>query len=197
MAPLIFSRAVLAGRPIEVFNHGKMQRDFTFVEDIVAGVLGALDTPSSEPVPHRVFNLGNHTPVELEYFIDVIAQAAGRPAEKVYRPMQPGDMIRTMADTQRAQAAFGFDPATPVERGLPQVVNWCRQYFGKRAQGLLGLGGWALLRLMARIGRCSGCRGAAGSRRDDACAITALAALSQGRHAQSLRHCAEEICDAS
>ncbi|RBD09930.1 protein CapI, partial [Xanthomonas oryzae pv. oryzae] len=63
----------------------------------------------------------------------VIAQAAGRPAEKVYRPMQPGDMIRTMADTQRAQAAFGFDPATPVERGLPQVVNWCRQYFGKRA----------------------------------------------------------------
>lgn len=117
MAPLIFSRAVLAGRPIEVFNHGKMQRDFTFVEDIVAGVLGALDTPSSEPVPHRVFNLGNHTPVELEYFIDVIAQAAGRPAEKVYRPMQPGDMIRTMADTQRAQAAFGFDPATPSSVG--------------------------------------------------------------------------------
>ncbi|MFC7519814.1 NAD-dependent epimerase/dehydratase family protein [Xanthomonas populi] len=133
MAPLIFSRAVLAGRPIEVFNHGKMQRDFTFVDDIVAGVLGALDTPSGEPVPHRVFNLGNHTPVELEHFIDVIAQAAGRAAEKRYRPMQPGDMVRTMADTQRAQAAFGFDPATPVERGLPQVVEWCRSYFGDRA----------------------------------------------------------------
>lgn len=129
MAPLIFSRAVLAGRPIEVFNHGRMQRDFTFVDDIVAGVLGALDHPSDEPVPHRVFNLGNHTPVELERFIAVIEQAAGRPAEKVYKPMQPGDMIATMADTARAQAAFGFDPATPIEVGLPQVVAWCRDYF--------------------------------------------------------------------
>lgn len=133
MAPLIFSRAVLAGRSIEVFNHGRMQRDFTFVDDIVAGVLGALDHPSGEPVPHRVFNLGNHTPVELERFIAVIEQAAGRPAEKVYRPMQPGDMIATMADTARARAAFGFDPATPIELGLPQVVAWCRDYFGTRA----------------------------------------------------------------
>ncbi|KAB7769173.1 NAD-dependent epimerase/dehydratase family protein [Xanthomonas maliensis] len=133
MAPLLFSRAVLAGRPIEVFNHGKMQRDFTFVDDIVAGVLGALDTPSDAPLPHRVFNLGNHTPVELEHFIDVIAQAAGRPAEKRYRPMQPGDMVRTMADTRRAQEAFGFDPSTPVDRGLPLVVDWCRTYYGERA----------------------------------------------------------------
>ncbi|WP_434212518.1 SDR family NAD(P)-dependent oxidoreductase [[Pseudomonas] boreopolis] len=133
MAPLIFSRAVLAGRPIEVFNHGRMQRDFTFIDDIVAGVLGALAHPSGEEVPHRVFNLGNHTPVELERFIAVVEQAAGRPAEKVYKPMQPGDMIATMADTTRAQAAFGFDPATPIEAGLPQVVAWCRDYFGARA----------------------------------------------------------------
>ncbi len=133
MAPLLFSRAVLAGRPIEVFNHGRMRRDFTFVADIVAGVLGALDHPSTDAVPHRVFNLGNHTPVELERFIGVIEAAAGRAAEKVYKPMQPGDMVETMADTARAHAAFGFDPSTPIEIGLPQVVQWCRDYFGAAA----------------------------------------------------------------
>ncbi|RPE79930.1 NAD-dependent epimerase/dehydratase family protein [Vulcaniibacterium tengchongense] len=133
MAPLLFSRAVLAGRPIEVFNHGKMRRDFTFIDDIVAGVLGALGHPPADAPPHRVFNLGNHTPVELERFIAVIEAAAGRPAQKVYKPMQPGDMIETMADTSRAHAAFGFDPATSIDAGLPQVVAWCRDYFGARA----------------------------------------------------------------
>jgi UDP-glucuronate 4-epimerase len=138
MAPLLFSRAVLAGRPIDVFNHGRMRRDFTFIADIVAGVLGALDHPppgsaTDESVPHRVFNLGNHTPVELERFITVIEQAAGQPAQKVYKPMQPGDMVETMADTARARAAFGFEPATAIEAGLPQVVAWCRDYFGDRA----------------------------------------------------------------
>lgn len=133
MAPLIFSRAVLAGRPIEVFNHGRMRRDFTFIDDIVAGVLGALDAPPAETPPHRVFNLGNHTPVELERFIAVIEQAAGRAAEKVYKPMQPGDMVETMADTARAHAAFGFEPATPIEAGMPKVVEWCRGYFGGNA----------------------------------------------------------------
>ena len=133
MAPLLFARAVLAGRPIQVFNEGRMQRDFTHVSDIVAGILGALAHPSSEPVPHRVFNLGNHTPVELERFIDVIEQAAGRPAQKVYEPMQPGDMVRTMADTRRAHDAFGYAPQLPIEQGLPPVVAWCRDYFGDRA----------------------------------------------------------------
>ena len=133
MAPLLFSRAVLAGRPIEVFNHGKMRRDFTYIDDIVAGVIGALDHPPEQDPPHRVFNLGNHTPVELEHFIQVIADAAGRPAEKVYKPMQPGDMIETMADTSRAHAAFGFEPATAIEQGLPRVVAWCRDYFGDDA----------------------------------------------------------------
>ena len=138
MAPLLFSRAVLAGRPIDVFNHGRMRRDFTFIDDIVAGVLGALDHPPQDDpphraAPHRVFNLGNHTPVELERFIAVIEASAGRPAQKVYKPMQPGDMIETMADTARAHAAFGFEPATPIETGLPQVVAWCRDYFGANA----------------------------------------------------------------
>ena len=133
MAPLIFSRDVLAGRPIEVFNHGRMRRDFTYIDDIVAGVLGALDAPMQADAPHRVFNLGNHAPVALERFIEVIESAAGRSAIKVYRPMQPGDMIETMADTSRARAAFGFDPATPIEHGMPTVVEWCRAYFGDAA----------------------------------------------------------------
>jgi UDP-glucuronate 4-epimerase len=140
MAPLLFSRAVLAGRPIQVFNHGRMRRDFTHIDDIVAGVLGAMDAPprpagedAAEGGPHRVYNLGNHTPVELERFIAVIEEAAGRPAEKIYLPMQAGDMVETMADTARAQADFGFDPATPIETGMPQVVRWCRDYFGDQA----------------------------------------------------------------
>jgi UDP-glucuronate 4-epimerase len=133
MAPLLFSRAVLAGRPIQVFNHGAMRRDFTHIDDIIAGVLGALDHPSADEPPHRVFNLGNHTPVELEHFIAVIERAAGKPAQKVYQPMQPGDMVETMADTSRARAAFGFEPATTIDAALPEVVQWCRAYFGARA----------------------------------------------------------------
>ena len=135
MAPVLFSRAVLAGRPIEVFNHGRMRRDFTHISDIVAGVLGALDTLPSDAggPPHRVYNLGNHTPVELERFIAVIEQAAGVPAQKIYRELQPGDMVETMADTSRAAAAFGFEPRVGIEQGLPEVVAWCRDYFGEAA----------------------------------------------------------------
>ena len=133
MAPLLFARAALAGRPIEVFNHGRMRRDFTHIDDIVAGVLGALDAPADAASLHRVFNLGNHAPVELERFIGVIEQAAGRRIERVHKPMQPGDMVETMADTRRAREAFGFAPTTPIERGLPPVVEWCRAYFGDAA----------------------------------------------------------------
>ncbi|AWV05915.1 NAD-dependent epimerase/dehydratase family protein [Marilutibacter maris] len=137
MAPLLFSRAVLAGRPIDVFNHGRMRRDFTHIDDIVAGVLAALDRPPPGGVdgvpPHRVFNLGNHTPVELERFIAVIEAAAGRQAQKVYKPMQPGDMVETMADTGRAREALDFEPRTAIDDGLPPVVAWCRDYFGEAA----------------------------------------------------------------
>lgn len=138
MAPLLFARAVLAGRAIEVFNHGRMRRDFTWIDDIVVGVLGALDHPPQDDpqhrvAPHAVYNLGNHTPVELEHFIAVIEAAVGRQADKVYRPMQPGDMIETMADTSRARTAFGFEPTTAIETGMPKVVDWCRSYFGANA----------------------------------------------------------------
>jgi UDP-glucuronate 4-epimerase len=133
MAPVLFSRAVLAERAIDVFNYGKMRRDFTHVNDIVAGVLGALSAPSQEKAPHRVFNLGNHTPVELEQFIAVIERAAGKKAEKNYKELQAGDMVETMADTARAKAAFGFEPGITIEQGLPEVVSWCRDYFGDKA----------------------------------------------------------------
>jgi UDP-glucuronate 4-epimerase len=133
MAPVLFSRAVLAGRAIDVFNYGKMRRDFTHIDDIVAGVLGALSAPSQEKAPHRVFNLGNHTPVELEHFIEVIEKAVGRKAEKKYKELQAGDMVETMADTSRANAAFGFEPSITIEQGLPEVVTWCRDYFGDNA----------------------------------------------------------------
>lgn len=133
MAPLLFSRAVLAGRSIDVFNYGKMRRDFTHIDDIVAGVLGALSVPAQDKAPHRVFNLGNHTPVELEQFIAVIEHAAGHKVEKNYKELQPGDMVETMADTSRAKAAFGFEPHITIEQGLPEVVAWCRSYFGDKA----------------------------------------------------------------
>jgi UDP-glucuronate 4-epimerase len=131
MAPVLFARAALAGRPIEVFNHGRMRRDFTYVDDIVAGVLGALDHPpvaGPDGPAHRVFNLGNHRPVELERFIAIIEEAAGRPVQRIYRDLQPGDMVETMADIRRAREAFGFEPRTPLEEGLPRVVDWLRDW---------------------------------------------------------------------
>lgn len=135
MAPLLFSRAILAGRPIEVFNGGKMRRDFTFIDDIVAGVLGALDHPptddGAEP-PCAIYNLGNHRPVELEHFITVIETAAGRRAQRIDKPMQHGDMVETSADVERAYAAFGFEPRMAIDEGMPKVVAWCRDYFGDK-----------------------------------------------------------------
>ena len=134
MAPLLFSRAALKGEPIRVFNHGRMRRDFTHISDIVTGVLGALDNPpelTGEQAPVRVFNLGNHTPVELGHFIDIIEQAAGKSIDRHFEAMQPGDMVETMASTEAAHQAFGFEPRTRLEDGLPPVVAWCRDYFGE------------------------------------------------------------------
>jgi len=135
MAPLIFSRAILAGRPIEVFNRGRMRRDFTYVDDIVTGIIGALGKPPRDDgknAPYAIYNLGNHRPVELERFIAVIELAAGRKAQRVNKPMQPGDMPETSAAVERANAAFGFVPATTIEQGMPKVVAWCREYFGDK-----------------------------------------------------------------
>ncbi len=129
MAPLLFTRAILEGRPIQVFNHGQMKRDFTHVSDIVAGVLGALDqAPGGDATLHRVYNLGRGEPVDLMRFIELIEIAVGRPALREYQQMQSGDMLETFADIGAAQAAFGYAPSTSIEAGVPALVEWCRQY---------------------------------------------------------------------
>lgn len=136
MAPILFVRAALAGRPIDVFNQGQMRRDFTWIGDIVAGVLAALDRPPEDvgqTAPQRVFNLGNSHPVALLDFIATIEAAAGRPLLRNLKPMQPGDMAETMANTRAAEQVLGFRPHTGIEQGLPALVDWCRQYYADRA----------------------------------------------------------------
>jgi len=133
-AAMIFTRAILEGRPIQVFNAGRMQRDFTYIDDIVDGVLKALD---STPLPddadgarHAVFNLGNHQSVELESFIGILERLVGRTAVRDYKPMQPGDVVATYASIDRAHAALGFAPRTSLEEGLRRFVEWYRGYYG-------------------------------------------------------------------
>jgi UDP-glucuronate 4-epimerase len=130
MAPLLFTRAILEGRPIQVFNHGQMKRDFTHVSDIVAGILGALDRPppSTGSTPYQVYNLGRGEPVDLLRFIELIEIAAGRPAIREYREMQPGDMLETFADIGAARAALDYSPRTSIEDGVPALVEWCQNY---------------------------------------------------------------------
>ncbi len=127
MALFSFTRAILAGRPIDVYNHGDMERDFTYIDDIAAGVVAAIDRPLGD----EVLNLGNHQSVRLERFIEVIEQAVGRPAVKNYLPMQPGDVPRTYADVDRAARLLGWRPTTPIETGIPRFVAWYREYYGE------------------------------------------------------------------
>jgi UDP-glucuronate 4-epimerase len=144
MSYFLFADAILAGRPIDVFNHGRMQRDFTYIDDIAEGVVRVLDRPAApspafdkerpDPAtswaPYRVFNIGNHQPVELMAFIGALETALGRQAEKRFLPMQDGDVPATCADTAELRAATGFNPATPVEEGVRRFVEWYRGYYG-------------------------------------------------------------------
>lgn len=133
MAAYLFADAIMAGRPIRVFNQGQMQRDFTYIDDIVGGVLGTLDNPAppdADGVRHRVFNLGNHRSESLMGFIGVLEQALGRKAQMVLEPMQPGDVAATFADIEATRAAIGFTPRTPIAEGLPRFVQWYKSYHG-------------------------------------------------------------------
>ncbi len=131
MAAYKFASQIVAGNPISVYNHGDMSRDFTYIDDIVRGLLLALDKPP-EPnphgAPHRVYNLGNHTPTPLMRFIAVLEQALGREAEIRFEPMQPGDVKETYADIAPTQRDFGFDPQTAIEVGIPRFVTWFKAY---------------------------------------------------------------------
>lgn len=130
MALFLFTKAILAGEPIRVFNGGAMERDFTFIDDIVAGVLGALRTPPATATPpHRVFNLGNHHAEPLPKLIALIEKATGKVAKQIHEPMQMGDVQRTFADIEPARAAFGFEPRTNIEDGVPKFVAWYRDFY--------------------------------------------------------------------
>ncbi len=129
MAPILFSRAILTGQPINVFNGGEMLRDFTHVSDIVDGILGALNTPPPKDKPFAVYNLGAGLPVELNHFIELIEKKLGAPAVRVPKPMQPGDMRATFADTSLAKAAFGYEPKMPLEIGISELVAWVKSYY--------------------------------------------------------------------
>jgi len=142
MAPMLFARAILAGEPIKVFNQGKMQRDFTYIDDIVEGVMRCCDKPATanpdfDPLdpdpataaaPHRLFNIGNSQPTELLLFIEVMEQALGRKAIKDFQPMQPGDVVATAADTTSLERWAGFKPSTDVQEGVDRFAKWYREY---------------------------------------------------------------------
>ncbi len=131
MSAYIFTSKILAGEPIPVFNHGDMQRDFTFIDDIVAGVLAALDRPpAADGQRHRLYNLGNHRSEPLMRFIGLIEQALGQKAEIDFQPMQPGDVQATYADIESSQRDLGFQPSTPIDEGIPKFIAWYRDYHG-------------------------------------------------------------------
>jgi len=143
MAPFLFAGAILKGEPIKVFNHGNMKRDFTYIDDIVEGVIRAMDRnatenetydpltadPATSNAPYRVFNIGNSDPVPLMEFIGALESAIGKPAEKVFMPMQPGDVPATYSDTALLDNWVGFAPATPITEGVSRFVNWYRNYY--------------------------------------------------------------------
>ena len=130
MAPMLFAKAITAGEPIKVFNHGEMWRDFTYVDDIVAGVLKALDRPATGTPPHALYNLGNNKSEKLTDFIAAIEKALGKKAEKIMLPMQPGDVPATYADIDASQRDLGFAPTTPISAGIPKFIAWFKDYYG-------------------------------------------------------------------
>lgn len=129
MAPMLFTRAILDSRPIRVFNGGDMWRDFTYIDDIVDGVLRALDRPATGTPPHAIYNLGNHKVEKLTDFIAEIEKALGIKAEMKMEPMQPGDVPITYADITASQSALGFEPSTPISVGIPKFVDWFKGYY--------------------------------------------------------------------
>jgi UDP-glucuronate 4-epimerase len=133
MAAYLFCDAIVAGRPIRVFNGGRMQRDFTYIDDIAAGVLAAVDRPpSSGPhgAPYALYNLGNSRSEDLMRFIALIEESLGQKAEMQFEPMQPGDVPVTFADIDASRRDLGYEPATPIEVGIPEFVAWYKSYHG-------------------------------------------------------------------
>ena len=156
MSMALFTQAILAGEPIRVFNHGRMRRDFTYIDDIVEGVVRVVDLvplpgpadapdaytqPSRSAAPFRIYNIGNSQPVELLEYIRLLEAAIGKKAKLDPQPMQPGDVFATAADTAALEAAVGFRPATPLDEGIRRYVAWHRAYYGARPAGEAGAAG--------------------------------------------------------
>lgn len=131
MAPWLFTEAILKGHPIKVFNHGKMQRDFTYIDDIVEGIVRIQQQAPQGEIPYSLFNIGNNQPIELARFIKAIESACGKEAEKIMLPMQPGDVERTYADTSRLEEKVAYKPKTEIEDGINQFVQWYKEYNDK------------------------------------------------------------------
>ena len=135
MSPFLFADAILKSRPIKVFNHGDMMRDFTYIDDIVEGVVRVLDKPATPEagsnVPYRVFNIGNNQPEKLMDFIGMLEDAFGKFAEKEFLPMQAGDVKATYADTNALEAWVGFKPYTPLKEGIAKFATWYKDYYSK------------------------------------------------------------------
>jgi UDP-glucuronate 4-epimerase len=143
MAPMLFTKAILAGKPIDIFNSGKMQRDFTYVDDIIEGVVRVMHNiptpnpdliettpnPAISKAPYRIYNIGNNQPVELMYFIEVLEKCLGIEAIKNHLPMQPGDVPITYADVSDLTADVGFKPNTSIDVGVQRFVDWYRTYY--------------------------------------------------------------------
>jgi UDP-glucuronate 4-epimerase len=137
MAMWIFTKALYEGRPLTIFNNGEMRRDFTYIDDIVRGVIACLDRPPTDDgqekaggskSPHAVYNIGNHRSEELMRMVGLIEQATGRKAEVEFQPMQPGDVKDTFADISAIQRDLGFEPTTSIDEGIPRFVEWFRAY---------------------------------------------------------------------
>ena len=131
MAAWLFTEAIFNGEPIQVFNHGDMKRDFTYIDDITTGVIAALDHPAPSvdgAPPHRIYNIGNHKSEPLLRFIEVIEKAVGKKAKIDLKPMQPGDVKETYADVTAIQRDLGFAPDTPIDVGIPRFVDWFKGY---------------------------------------------------------------------
>ncbi len=143
MAPMIFTKSILNGDPISVFNYGQMERDFTYIDDIIEGVFrcgykpATIDNnfnhsspdPSTSFAPHRIFNIGNNKPVKLLEFIQLLENALDRKAQKEFKPMQPGDVVSTYAETAKLQSWIDFCPDTSIENGVNQFVEWYKKYY--------------------------------------------------------------------
>ena len=143
MAYFSFTKNIIEGKPIKVFNHGKMERDFTYVDDIVEGIYKLIDKPpeanpdwdeskddlSTSFAPYKIYNIGNNNPVPLVRFINALESALGKEAEKIYMDMQPGDVLRTYADVSDLERDIDFKPNTSIEEGLGKFVDWYKEYY--------------------------------------------------------------------